>query len=230
MDIINTLTIKAKEVSYNSAETTLDVFHCILIAQQDGKNVLLSHPNLFLYKTTSSSINTSIRYASIISMFYRFLSTQEKMTGKELGVYHMLADNKDIMLWQVNRLIDRIERQSRRPSLDTIYEDAKILLVFFKWLNDQGYMTNIQVNLRTWRANFRSNRMLRYVQLMARSKIDSSNIRVLDKKIDNVRLTFLLLTLKSSCFWTTIQIRFIRPCLIWRWALRCALWTWSSFR
>lgn len=185
------LTIKSKEVTY-SDEISMVVSHCILIAEQNEQKILLSHPNLFLYKVTRSSIKTSIRYANIISMFYRFLSTQEKMAGKELGVYHMLADNKDIMLWQVQRQIDRIKKQSLRPSSETIYEDAKVLLVYFKWLNDHGYLTNVQVTLKSWRANFRSSRMLNYVQLMAKSKIDASNIRVLDKKNRQRKSNFLI--------------------------------------
>lgn len=186
------LSIKTKEISYNSIETSLDVTHCILIAQQEGKNILLSHPNMFLYKTTRASIKTSVRYASIISMFYRFLSTQEKMKGKELGVYHMLADNKDIMRWQVQRQIDRVERQSLRPSSETIFEDAKILLIYFRWLNAHGYLSNVEVQLKTWQANFRSKRMLSYVQLKAKSKINSDNIRVLDKKSRQRKSNFLI--------------------------------------
>lgn len=185
------LTIKSKEATY-SDEMSLTVSHCILIAEQNEQKILLSHPNLFLYKITRASIKTSIRYANIISMFYRFLSTQEKMAGKELGVYHMLADNKDIMLWQVQRQIDRVDKQSLRPSSETIYEDAKVLLVYFKWLNDHGYLTNVQVTLKSWRANFRSRRMLNYVQLMARNKIDASNIRVLDKRSRQRKSNFLI--------------------------------------
>lgn len=79
------LTIKSKEATY-SDEMSLTVSHCILIAEQNEQKILLSHPNLFLYKITRASIKTSIRYANIISMFYRFLSTQEKMAGKELGM------------------------------------------------------------------------------------------------------------------------------------------------
>ncbi|WP_223434647.1 MULTISPECIES: site-specific integrase [unclassified Pseudomonas] len=186
------LTIKSKEITYNSAEVLMEVSHCILIAGQDGKNILLSHPNIFLHSETRASIKTSKRYASIISMFYRFLSTQEKMKNKALGLYHVLADNRDIKLWQVQRQIDRVEAQSLRPSSETIYEDAKILLVYFKWLNDRGYLTNVHITLKTWRANFRSRRMLNYVQLMARSKIDASNIRVLDKKNRQKRSNFLI--------------------------------------
>lgn len=186
------LTIRSKEVTYNSVEISMNVSHCILIAQQNEKNILLSHPNMFLYKTTRSSIKTSKRYASIISMFYRFLSTQEKMVGKDLGVYHMLTDNRDIMLWQVQRQIERVEKQSLRPSSETIFDDAKILLVYFKWLNDQGYLTNVQVTLKTWRANFRSRRMLNYVQLMTKNKIDAHNIRVLDKKNRQRKSNFLI--------------------------------------
>ena len=147
------LSIRAKKISYNSVETSLNVTHCILIAQQNGQNILLSHPNLFLYQKTRQSIRTSLRYASIISMFYRFLSTLEKMKGKELGVYHMLADNKDIVQWQVHRQTERVNKQSLRPSLDTTLEDAKILMVFFNWLNTRGYLTNVNVQLKTWQRN-----------------------------------------------------------------------------
>lgn len=186
------LTISTKQVNYNSIETSMNVTHCILIAHQRGKNILLSHPNLFLYQKTRQSIKTSLRYASVISMFYRFLSTQKKMKGKELGVYHMLADNKDIMLWQVQRQIERVEKQSLRPSLETTFKDANILLVFFNWLNLKGYLTNVDVQLKTWRANFRSRRMLSYIQTKSRFKIDADNIRVLEKKSRQRKSNFLI--------------------------------------
>jgi len=186
------LTISTKQVNYNSIETSLNVTHCILIAHQRGKNILLSHPNLFLYQKTRQSIKTSLRYASVISMFYRFLSTQKKMKGKELGVYHMLADNKDIMRWQVQRQLERVEKQSLRPSLETTFEDAKILLVYFNWLNLKGYLTNVDVQLKTWRANFRTRRMLSYIQSKSRIKIDADNIRVLEKKSRQRKSNFLI--------------------------------------
>jgi len=186
------LSIRAKKISYNSVETSLNVTHCILIAQQNGQNILLSHPNLFLYQKTRQSIRTSLRYASIISMFYRFLSTLEKMKGKELGVYHMLADNKDIVQWQVHRQTERVNKQSLRPSLDTTLEDAKILMVFFNWLNTRGYLTNVNVQLKTWRANFRSRRMLNYIQAKSQFAIDADNIRVLEKKSRQRQSNFLI--------------------------------------
>lgn len=170
----------------------MDVTHCILIAQQGEKQILLSHPNIFLYKTTRSSQKTSIRYASIISMFYRFLSTQEKMKSKDLGVYHMLADNKDIMRWQVDRQTRRVEKQSLRPTSETIYEDAKILLVYFRWLNLNGHQTNVDVTVKTWRANFKRTRMLSYIQQQSKVKIDADNIRVLDKKSRQKKSNFLI--------------------------------------
>lgn len=186
------LPITIREITYNSVETTKTVSHCILIAERGGKHVLLTHPNLFLYKKTQSSLSTSRRYASIVSMFYRFLSTQSKMKGKELGVYHHLVDNRDIMLWQVQRQVDRLEGQSIKPNSETIYEDAKILLGYFHWLNEQGFMTNVQVGLRTWRANFKSKRMLSYIQVKAKVKIDANNIRVLDKKSRQRQSDFLI--------------------------------------
>ena len=186
------LSISTKKISYNSIDTSSNVTHCILIAHQNGQNILLSHPNLFLYQKTRQSIKTSLRYASIISMFYRFLSTQEKMKGKELGVYHMLADNKDIVQWQVQRQTERVNKQSLGPSLETTLEDAKILMVFFNWLNMRGYLTNVNVQLRTWRANFRSRRMLNYIQARSHSVIDADNIRVLEKKSRQRQSNFLI--------------------------------------
>lgn len=186
------LTIKTHLVTYTSLELGIEVTHCVLIAQQKNKNILLSHPNLFLYKHTRSSIASSTRHATLISMFYRFLATQPKMKGIELGNYHALADNKDICRWQVHRQLERLERNSPKPTSETIFEDAKVLLIFFKWLNDHGYVTNVDVQVRNWRANFRSGRMLNYIDRIAKSTISSKNIRVLDKQSRQKKFDFLI--------------------------------------
>ena len=186
------LQITTREMTYNSVGTSMSVSHCILIAEKGGKHILLTHPNLFLYQKTRASMSTSRRYSVIISMFYRFLSTLPKMRGKDLGVYHSLADNRDIMLWQVQRQVERLEQNSLRPNSDTIYEDAKILLSYFHWLNEEGFVTNVQVQMRTWRANFKSKRMLSYIQVRAKVKIDAGNIRILDKKSRQRQSDFLI--------------------------------------
>ena len=126
------LQIKAQQISYNSVELGTEVTHCVLVAQQKNKQVLLSHPNLFLYKHTRSSMASSTRYATLISMFYRFLSTQPKMKNVDLGYYHALADNTDIRRWQVQRQLERLEKNSLKPSSETIFQDAKVLLTFFR--------------------------------------------------------------------------------------------------
>ncbi|WP_338443864.1 site-specific integrase [Pseudomonas sp. LTR0] len=186
------LKITTKDITYNSLETSQQVTHTILIAEQRGQKILLSHPNIFLYQKTRNSLRTSNRYASIISMFYRFLSTQPKFKGQELGAYHMLADNRDIMRWQVQRQVERLQKQSLSPTLETTFEDAKILLNFFDWLNTRGFLTNVDVVFKTWRANFRSTRMLNYIQTRSRMKIDSDNIRVLEKKSRQRQSDFLI--------------------------------------
>jgi len=186
------LTITTKDITYNSIEISKEVTHTILIAQLRGQNILLSHPNFFLYHKTRSSLRTSKRYASVISMFYRFLSTQPKFKGKDLGVYHLLADNRDIMQWQVKRQVERVQKQSLSPTLETTFEDAKILLVFFNWLNQRGHLTNVDVILKTWRANFRNRRMLNYIQQRSHMKIDSDNIKILEKKSRQRQSNFLI--------------------------------------
>ncbi|WP_439854815.1 site-specific integrase [Pseudomonas yamanorum] len=186
------INIRQKFISYHSIEILTDVSHYILIAEHDGKSILLSHPNLFLYRKTRSSKHTSVRYAGVISNFYKFLSTQEKMRGKHISTYHVLADNRDIMRWQVQRQIQRLERQSERPSSETIFEDAQLLLIFFNWLHEQNYLTNVNVILKTWKANFRSRRMLNYLAAQSKPKIDASNIRILDKKNRQQKFDFLI--------------------------------------
>lgn len=188
----NALSIKAHLVTYNSVELNGDVTHYVLVAKQKNQNILLSHPNLFLYKNTRSSKATSVRYATIISMFYRFLATQRKMKGMDLGYYHALADNRDIRRWQVYRQVDRLERNSAKPASETIFEDAKVLLSYFRWLNEHGYVTNVDVQMRTWRANFRSGRMLNYIDKIAKSGVSSKNIRVLDRKSRQSKFDFLI--------------------------------------
>jgi len=176
------LVINRREIEYYSHDLGMSVKHYILIAQSDNKNILLSHPNLFLYSHTRSSIPTSSRYSNIISMFYRYLSTLEKFQGIHVGRYHALATNKDIRNWQVARQVEREKKQNPRPSSETIFEEAKVLLVYFRWLIASGYVTNVNVVLKTWVANFKNKRMLNYIKAKARTTIDSKNIQVLDRE------------------------------------------------
>lgn len=186
------LVIKTRVITYHSIERMSDVTHCILLAEIGKKKVLITHPNLYLYRKTTSSIKTSARYAAIISMFYRFLATRAKFKGKDIGEYHALADNIDIRQWQIHRQLERLKNHSSRPSSATIFEDAKILLSFFHWLNQKGYLTNVDVQLKTWRANFKNSRMLSYLGSVSRQKIDAENIRVLDKESRQRRSEFLI--------------------------------------
>ena len=59
-------------------------------------------------------------------------------------------------------------------------------------LNEHGYVTNVDVQTRTWRANFRSGRMLNYIDQVARTRISSKNIRVLDKQSRQKQYDFLI--------------------------------------
>lgn len=176
------LEVSRAPLSYESVETGATVQHYVLVAKEKGAHVLLSHPNLFLYSETRSSLQTSNRYSSIISMFYRYLSTQPSFAQAGVGSYHFLAESKHIRRWQVARQIERVRTGKSKPSSATIFDDAKILLVFFKWLTDAGFVTNVNVKLKTWTANFKSRRMLSYIQQQAKVKVDSKNIRVLDKE------------------------------------------------
>ena len=74
------LVINRKILSYTSTDIGKSVEHYVLIAGIGNKQVLLSHANLFLYAQTTSSIQTSNRYSNIISMFYRFISLEEKFS------------------------------------------------------------------------------------------------------------------------------------------------------
>jgi integrase len=174
--------ISRNELKYRSVELSKEVHHFILIAHSKKKHILLSHPNLFLYNATRSSIKTSARYSSIISMFYRFLSTLDKYKGIDISRYHAIADNKDIRLWQIQRQVDRVNKNKHSPTSETIFEDAKILLIYFNWLNSTGYITNVAVKKKSWIVNFKSKKMLSYIQKKAKVSIDSSSIKVLDKE------------------------------------------------
>ncbi len=174
--------IDRQVIEYEEPDTGLYIRHHILIAKTLKANCLLSHANLFLMNDARSSLNTSNRYSSIISMFYRFLSTEPNFADKEIANYHAFVTNSDIRRWQISRQIERIAKQSLSPASETIYEDAKVLLGYFHWLNTNGYLTNVNIELKTCIANFKSERMLAYIQAKARVTINSKNIRILDKE------------------------------------------------
>lgn len=186
------LLIERELIKYNSIDTGKNVEHHILIANIKNKRILLSFPNLFIYKNASSSFATSNRYSSVISKYYRFLSTQEKFKNVEVDKYHVLADNRDIKRWQVSRQIERVESQSAKPSSESIYNDAKSLLVFFSWLHDAGYPTCTEVRKRDWVANFKSEHLLNYIKRKSKAKFDFKNVTVLDKESRQKRANTLI--------------------------------------
>ncbi len=171
-----------------------NVTHYVLIAAESRKQILLSHANIFLRKVTSSSIRTSDRYSSVISMFYRYLSSLDKYADISVSQYHSLFDNEDIQRWQVARQKARIDSGNDGPSSPTIFDDAKLVLGFCHWLNLNGYVTNVDVRLKTWTVNFKGDGMLNYLQQKEQTKIDSSTIRILDKESRQKRLKSLILT------------------------------------
>ncbi|WP_168406800.1 tyrosine-type recombinase/integrase [Acinetobacter indicus] len=177
------ITIQSILIEYKSVDTLNDSQHFVLKAILPGdKEILLSHPNLFLYYETNRAINTSKRYANILAQFYSYLSTDEKFRDIEISKYHVLTDNRDIRKWQIYRQIKRVQKQSNKPTSKTIFEDAKIILHYFKWLHNSGYVTNVSIKHKNWIANFKNQRMLNYIQQTAKQVIDAKNIKVLDKE------------------------------------------------
>lgn len=175
--------IKTLPIKYKSIDSLGIAEHYILkTVNASGKEMLLSHPNLFLYHETNDSLNTSKRYAAIISKFYSYLSTQDKFLKTDISKYHVIADNRDIRRWQIDRQTKRVEKQSVKPTSETIFEEARVLLNFFRWLLGVGYTTNVSIQHKDWIANFKSKRMLNYIQKRAKTAIDSKNIQVLDKE------------------------------------------------
>lgn len=181
------LTIDKKLISYTSALLEIPVEHYVLIAQTKPKAMLLSVPNLYLYEQSRSSEQTSRRYAGVIAMFYKFLSTRRKFRSLSPGDYHVITTNLDIQLWQLERQSIRVRHDSDRPTTATTFDDAKIVQAFFAWVVKAGFTTNVKIHLETWIANFKQDRMLNYIKRRAGARIDSDPIRVLDKRAHQKR-------------------------------------------
>lgn len=167
-------------IEYECPESLANKAHYIVIAKLKKEDVLLSHVNLYLADNTASSLKTSRPAAINLICFYRYLSTTEKMKDVHISQYHILADNLDIKRWQVQRQIERLIKNDVSPSSETIYNDAKRVLSYFKYLTDKGYTTGVKVKLTTWVANFKSRNMLNYIKKRVKEKIDPSNIKALD--------------------------------------------------
>ncbi|WP_212625367.1 hypothetical protein [Pseudomonas sp. PP3] len=181
------LNIDKKLISYTSALLELPVEHYVLTAHTKPKLMLLSVPNLYLYEQTRQSEQTSRRYAGVIAMFYRFLSTRQKYKSLSPGDYHVITTNLDIQLWQMERQSVRVSKDSDHPTTATTFEDAKIVQAFFAWVVKSGFTTNVKIHLETWVANFKQDRVLTYVKRRARVRIDSDPIRVLDRRAHQKR-------------------------------------------
>ena len=174
--------VRITPISYQDPDSARKREHCVLIAETRKQSTLLSHANLYLAEKTSGSLDTSRRYAIVIAQFYKYLATQPKYKKYGVHQYHVVADNRDIRRWQVERQIQRERDQNVSPSSETIFSDAKQLLLFFSWLRENGYITNVRVKYKTWVANFKSRRLLSYITKKAVRVIDGKNIEVLDKE------------------------------------------------
>jgi integrase len=186
------LKIDVQPITYTSVELEHDVSHYILIAEVKKQKVLLSVPNLYLYKKTRSSIMTSRRYANVISKFYRFLATQSYFKDLSPGDYHTRVRNLDIRKWQISRQVKRIKNGAVRPSSDTIFEEAKIVFNMFGWAMEAGIQINVQIKLQTWVANFKRDTLLSYVQKKAGVRYDTDPIRALDREAKQAKIKSLI--------------------------------------
>lgn len=174
--------IEFRTLRYHDINYDIEVEHYIILANHGHKRNLLSTPNLYLHQKTRSSLQTSKRYATLISKFYRFLSTLPRFKDIHPGDYHVYATNRDIRHWQVYRQEQRLIRYRLRPSSETIFNDACVVLYFFKWLQENDLPSGVKIRLKTWIANFKDRRLLSYIQKKAKQAINTDAIRVLDRK------------------------------------------------
>lgn len=181
------MNIQKKLITYTSAQHSLPVKHYVLIHKHGQKMTLLSHPNLYLYAETRQSKNTSARYATILAGFYKFLSTLPSFKQIPPSQYHLNSTNEKIVLWQAERLISRINSGKNKPTVETIVEEAGLLLQFFHWLHQAGYPTSVDITLKTSKANFHSSRLLSYISKRTKSNVDRSMIRALNKEPEQRR-------------------------------------------
>lgn len=184
--------IRTTVVDYRDPDSGRKREHYLLIADTAKQSVLLSHANLYLAETTSSSLDTSRRYANVIAQFYNYIALQPKFSKYDVHQFHVVADNRDIRRWQVDRQIRRESAQKVSPTSETIYNDAKQLLLFFGWMRNNGYITNVRVGYKTWQANFKNTRLLSYITLKAKRVVDGANVEVLDKKHRQKKLRSLI--------------------------------------
>lgn len=114
-------------------------------------------------------------------MFYRYLSTLDEFTEIDPGSYHTQVLNKHIKRWQDSREIARVKQNKVSPSSATIFEDAVLLLNYFRWLNESKFPVVIDVKLKTWIPPFKNSRYQEYISVKAKDVIDSTSIRTLDR-------------------------------------------------
>ncbi|VVP13936.1 hypothetical protein PS900_03491 [Pseudomonas fluorescens] len=156
--------------------------HYVLIAKVKRKMIMLSHPNLYLLDV-SSSMATSNKYSNIISKFFRYLSTLDKYLEISVSSYHSLVDNEDIKGWQIQREIDRVAKQSKRPSTETIVDDGKVIYKFFEWLSKKKYPSCVNFQYTTWQPNFKDEQLLAHIKREALRTLDGRGVRALDREV-----------------------------------------------
>ena len=173
---------KFRPIDYQNINYNNNVEHYVIMAEYGSKHLLLSMPNLYLYEKTRSSTQTSKRYATLITKFYKFVSTLARFKGISPGDYHSHITNNELRHWQIQRQEQRVIQNRLRPSSATIYNDACVVLYFFEWLHDRKIATGVNIYKKTWVANFKNRRLLSYIEKRARSVLDKNSIKALDRQ------------------------------------------------
>lgn len=161
--------------------------HHVLTFNDNSSITMMSAVNLFLKAKAHKSVKTSDRYSSVLKRFFDFVIKNNKNVSQN---FWREVEDRDIREWQGYRVQNRDKKRKERPSDDTVFKDACIVLDFYSWADKNHFPVIINPSSRDWKFNFRDeSRLLSSKNILSGSSPDNSNIDIGNTRRRNTRST-----------------------------------------
>jgi hypothetical protein len=145
--------VERQRISYTYRN--IDKTHFILVLKHRKNQYLLSEINLYLKDRTTSSSATSDKYSRTLLSFIRFLIKRCKKQKLNYDIWRK-ATNEDLLDWQGYQVKKRDQIHATKPSDATIYDNAKLVHLFYIWASKREYPVAINNN-DSWKYDYRAN-------------------------------------------------------------------------
>lgn len=151
--------VAKREVTYRFDDR--QYHHHVVYLNDDKQKILISPFNLYLKQHASSSIKTSEKYAVTMVRFLNFLLERYTEDGEK---FWRSVTETDLRQWQHQQVRERDTAGKRKPSDQTISQNANFIHNVYSWLKKMNFPISMHFNTTEWKFNFKEESLLRHTR------------------------------------------------------------------